>query len=131
MKILKEDYKRKKTLRRGIWGLATLFILGIPFFAIANNGVLIGEGQDVIDVIINLTEFVWRIFLLITVLVFIYAGFTYYTAAGNPDKFTTANKMVMYGLIGLAVALLGWGVSSLMKDFLDPDYYNYLFNFFS
>ncbi len=56
--------------------------------------------------------------MVITVIAFLVAGFFYVTAAGNPDKITRANKMLLYSIIGVTVGLLSGGMKALIENLL-------------
>ena len=94
--------------------LLTLFLF--PLVGFTQD---IESGDDVIQIIINITNFIWAVFMVITVIAFLVAGFFYITAAGDPTKVTRANKMVLYSIIGVAVALLSGGMVALIQSFLE------------
>ena len=79
----------------------------------------IQSGDDVIRVLANITTWLWRVFMIATVIAFMIAGFFYFIAGGNPDNVTRANNMVKYGLIGVVVALLSGGMVALVQSFLE------------
>lgn len=88
-----------------------------PVFVFADDPI-ISEASDVIVIINNFASFLWAIFLGVTVIFFIIAGITFLTAAGDPTKFEKAKKMVFYGVIGVAVALLAGGMKALIENLL-------------
>ncbi len=96
--------------------IALLFFL-IPVFSLAQDP-LVQTGDDVIRIFENVLNWLWRVFLVATVIAFLLAGFHYLTAMGNPDKVGKANKMVLYGIIGVVVALLAAGMVELIKGFM-------------
>ncbi|MFH1112257.1 MAG: hypothetical protein V1712_04305 [Patescibacteria group bacterium] len=59
----------------------------------------------------------------VTLLVFVYAGWLWLTAAGNEEKVTKAKQTIMYGVIGL-VAILG---SYTILRFVYTPFYNLLY----
>ncbi len=93
-----------------------LLLLLIPIFVFADS--MVSSGDDVLRIIGNITTWLWRFFMIITVLVFMYIGFVYLTAAGNPTKVGQANNMIKYGIIGIVVALLSGGMVKLVESFL-------------
>jgi hypothetical protein len=94
-----------------------LFLLFAPLLVFAQDS-LIQSGDDVLVILMNITTWLWRVFMIITVIVFIIIGFFYLTAAGSPDKITKANNMIKYGVIGIIVALLSGGMVALIQSFL-------------
>lgn len=97
-----------------------LFLIAIPF-VIFGQDPLIETGGDVIDIVNNITRWLWQLFAAATVLVFLIAGFYYITATGNPQRIEKANNMVKYGIIGVIVALLSAGMAELIKNIISVD----------
>jgi len=69
---------------------------------------------------ILLTFINWAIIIigLLGVIVFIYAGFLYLTAQGETDKIETAKKVMIYAIVGIVVAVLGYVVVKTVNDLL-------------
>ncbi len=103
---------RKKLL------ILILLVLCVPVFVYGDDP-LISSGDDVIQILANITTWLWRVFMIATVIAFLIAGFLYLTAAGNPDRQERANKMILYGVIGVVVALLSGGMVALIQSFLE------------
>ncbi len=64
------------------------------------------------------TNWFFGIVLFIAVIMLVYAGFTYITAGGNETKTATANKILIFALIGVAVSLLARGLPEVIQNFL-------------
>lgn len=47
---------------------------------------------------------------LIAVVMIIYGGFLYVTAAGNDEKINKAKKIIMYAIVGIVVILLSFAI---------------------
>jgi len=78
----------------------------------------LGETSDVHTLIDKILNFLLGIALVLTPIMIVYAGFLYITAAGNEEKVKTANKVLIWTLIGLAVVLIAKGIPALIKEFL-------------
>jgi hypothetical protein len=39
-------------------------------------------------------------------------------SGGNEEKFKLGRKMILYTAIGYAIILIGWGLTSIIRDFL-------------
>lgn len=53
------------------------------------------------------------------------AAFKYFTAAGDTQKVQEVHKMIWWGIVGIAVAIISWGVPSIVGDFLlDSEFEN-------
>lgn len=70
-----------------------------------------------IDVIINnvLNMVMWPLFSGIVVIIFLYAGIMFLTASGDPTKIDKAKKAVIWGVVGIAVGILGYSAVSFIK----------------
>jgi hypothetical protein len=53
---------------------------------------------------------------VLCVLGFIYAGFLYVTARGNPSKISTAHNALLYSAIGTAILLGAWVIASVIRN---------------
>jgi hypothetical protein len=62
----------------------------------------------------------WAIIIigLLGVIIFIYAGFLYLTAQGETDKIETAKKVLIYAIVGIVVAVLGYVAVKTINDIL-------------
>jgi hypothetical protein len=54
----------------------------------------------------------------LSVIMVLVGAFQIMTAAGDTEKFATGRKTVTYAAIGLALAIIAGGVTSLLKSFL-------------
>lgn len=68
---------------------------------------LVGE-QDLLDVILRMTEVFLQITGVLAVLIIIFNGFRYMTAGGNDEQVEVAKKGLQWALIGLATVLLAF-----------------------
>lgn len=65
---------------------------------------------DIIQAIMNVTNFILGFIAMIATLVIIYGGVQYLTAAGNEDSVATAKKTISYGIIGMVIAGLAYAM---------------------
>ena len=106
--------------------VSLLPILGLTFLASPAHAVDIGEGLDdvgggaglseadlptVIGTLINIFLGLLGIIFLILVL---YAGFLWMTAAGNDSKVEQAKKLLTQAVIGLILILASYAISSFV-----------------
>ena len=107
---------------------AGIILLSVPLVALVMSIVgtikpVTGCGLDAatttfMDAVIKLINwFSWFIGLL-SVAVGLYAGFTYMTGRGEPQKVATASKMIVYAVIGIAVAVIAFSIITIVKGFL-------------
>ena len=81
-----------------------------------------GEGpQDLTaigTILTYITSWFQGIVLTVGVIMIIAAGLVWMTAGGNDDKLTTARKMLVWGLIGIAVALFAYVAETFIKSII-------------
>ena len=96
--------------------LSSIALLALPFAALAAAtdpaDWVIGVIQRVINIIL------WPLFIGLIVIMSIWAGILYLTARGEPGKIQTANKMMIFILIGIAVVILGYGAYETIKQLI-------------
>ena len=69
----------------------------------ANTNDLMGQANTIINVVIGVIGFVAVTFI-------IFGGFQYTTSAGDPGKVKKAKDTILYGIIGLVVAMLAYAI---------------------
>ncbi len=80
-------------------------------FSIESVGSQIGLGNaDLKETVLNIIRWLLGIMTLIAVVMIIYAGFVWLTAAGNEDNVDKAKKIISAAVIGLIVVLLAWAI---------------------
>lgn len=62
------------------------------------------------DVAVNITNFLLWIIGTISVLVLVFAGFTYVTSTGNEQEIEKAKTRMTYAILGLLLAIIAWAV---------------------
>jgi len=92
--------------------ILALLILLVPFVALAqwSTGNLTGFGLPDNSVASILKTFIrWAVAIigLLGIIAFIYAGYLYLTAGGDSTRLETAKKVLIYAIVGIAVAVLG------------------------
>ena len=69
--------------------------------------------MDMINLIINV---VLGVLGVVAVIVIIVGGFTYMTSNGDPAKTTKGRNIILYGIIGLVVALLAFAIVNFVLN---------------
>jgi len=80
-----------------------------------------GGPNDVLLLINNIIDIIFTLVLILTVIMVLYTAYLYLTSAGDEEKVRTAHKMLVWILVGVAVALLSAGVHSLIESAVLPD----------
>ncbi|MDD5738908.1 MAG: pilin [Candidatus Pacebacteria bacterium] len=70
------------------------------------------------NIIYNITNWVFFIMTLVAVLMIVYGGFVYITAAGDPAKAGSGKSILTFAIIGLAIALIAKLIPSLVRFIL-------------
>lgn len=96
--------------------VASLAVVAMPFVASAVTvneelGTTLGLGTaDLEATVIKIIQWVLGFLGLIAVVIILYGGFVWMTAAGNEDKVSTAKKIIGAAVVGLIVILLAWAI---------------------
>ncbi len=89
-----------------------------------NNKLDEAEECTLTDVIVlgnNLINFAITLSVPIFILLFMYAGFLYMTANGNPGKISDAHGLFYKGIIGFVIILSAWLIVNLIVSSLLPE----------
>jgi len=75
---------------------------------------------DPFDILWKALNWFFNIVIILGVIFVIYAGFTYITSGGDPTKTKKALQILMYALIGIAIAILAKALIRLVAEFISP-----------
>ncbi len=115
----------KKTLQKIFLTLA-LIVLIAPIMVAAddfgtdklNDLHLPNQTADPEAIIGNVINLVLGFLALIAVIIILIAGFEWMTAGGNDKRVETAQKRLKYGLIGLIIIFLAYGIVTFVLSTL-------------
>jgi hypothetical protein len=74
--------------------------------------------RTVPEILLTVIDWALVIIGLLGVITFIYAGFIYLTAQGKDDEIERAKKILIWAVVGIAVAVLGYVVVKTINDLL-------------
>ena len=74
----------------------------------------LGTNTDVKTVVVNIIQFLLGFLAIIAIIIVLYAGFQWMTAAGNEEKITSARGTLTAGLIGLVIILAAYAITSFV-----------------
>jgi len=94
--------------------LVSFFMLPAIMPVVAQTSTPIKSLADFDALVMKIVTWFSGFVLLMAVLFILVAAWTFLTAGGNPESVAKARQMLIYALIGIAVAVLAWG----MKDFV-------------
>lgn len=64
----------------------------------------------------NIVTAVWQFFTGLAVIMFIVAGVLFLTSNGDPSKITTARHAVLWGVVGIIVAIAAFSITTIVRD---------------
>lgn len=109
---------REKFMRWLDGGVVLVGALLMPVVARAQTTPPITKVQGLVGLMCDV--FGWMFFGLITlsIIMVVVAGFNYATAGDNAEKVSKANKMILYAVIAIAVALIAKGIPAVVGNFI-------------
>ena len=81
-------------------------------------GVDIADTASMVGIIVNLVNWVAWVVGLLAVLMGLYAGILFITAGGNAETVTKARNILLYAIVGIAVAILAFSLVAISRAFL-------------
>lgn len=115
----------RKGLKQGliVLGLSTVLLLIFTALGGVASAQLISEGDvpssiagatggegSFRSLILNVVNFFLLFLGLIAVIMIIYGGVTYVTAAGNQESIDKAKKIIMYAIVGIIIVLISFAL---------------------
>lgn len=98
-------------LRKHLRKLVPAFVAVAPLAAAAQGSVKpLGEGVTLEILIGRAISALFGLMGIASLAIFIYAGFTWMTAAGSADKVKQAKRSMQYAVIGLIVSFSSYAV---------------------
>jgi hypothetical protein len=74
--------------------------------------------QGIVDLMDTVAKWIYAIVFALAIVFILVAAFQFLTAAGSPEKVASARGMLIYALIAVAVAVIAWGLPTLVKSLL-------------
>lgn len=71
--------------------------------------------SGLIDVVFGI---IWPIFIAFSIVMFIIAAFLFFTAQGDPDKVAQARQFVIWGVVGIVVAVIAFSIPFVIKSLI-------------
>ncbi|MFC1810521.1 hypothetical protein ACFLZH_03405 [Patescibacteria group bacterium] len=115
----------KKGLKQGLFILGLTTVLLVVFSALGGvaSAQLIQQGDvpssisaatggegSIRALALNIVNFFLLFLGLIAVIMIIYGGISYVTAAGNQEKIEKAKKVIMYAIVGIVIVLISFAL---------------------
>lgn len=71
--------------------------------------------NDLVDIIFSI---LWPVAVAFFIVMFVIAAFQFFTAQGDPEKIKSARNFVIWGVVGVVVALLAWSIPFIVRNTL-------------
>lgn len=97
-----------------IFSLAVLLLLPSVALAVDPLTWVLGIVNRFLDII------VWPVFLSVSVVMFMWAGFLFLTAQGDPGKNATARKLIIWAVVGIVVAVFAFSIVGILEQIIAP-----------
>ncbi len=72
--------------------------------------------NNLIDIIFSI---IWPVVVAFAIIMFILAAFMFFSAQGDPEKVTNARNAVLWGVVGMVVALLAFSIPFIVRNTLN------------
>ena len=80
------------------------------------------QGENALpNIVINIINIILGLLALIAVVIILIAGFEWMTAGGSEDKVKSAQNRLKYGIIGLVIIFLAYGIATWVINILDTE----------
>ena len=74
--------------------------------------------KDLADIIEKVTTAIRDLAIPVAVVMILWAGFNFLTAAGNPAKITKGKQILLWTVVGLAIVFIGGGFVDLIRSII-------------
>ena len=106
--------KTKKLIKGGI-----VLKLLLPSLALAQIPTdILDTPEKAVAILDTVAGWLFAILMSLAVVMIIYAAYLYLTAAGNPERITSAKKTLIYAIVAIVVALVAGGIPKLIEGIL-------------
>ncbi len=79
------------------------------------NPLKIGSIKELVEALV---DFITKLAIAISPIIFIWAGFLFYFAGGDPEKVKTATNLIKWAVIGLAIIIVANGIVYVIGDII-------------
>lgn len=79
----------------------------------------ITSGNQFINAIVNVSGFLFQVFIALAIIFIIVAALFYLTAAGNQTQLDRAKNVLIYSIVAIVIALLAGGITAFIGDVAD------------
>ncbi|MBM3206647.1 MAG: hypothetical protein FJZ43_03435 [Candidatus Staskawiczbacteria bacterium] len=100
--------------------ITTLLALPLTMLAFsAGNQPTQQTNLDINALIQIVLDIIWPVAIAFFIVMFIIAGFQFASARGNPEGVASARNFVIFGVVGVAVAVLAFSLPFVVKNLVE------------
>ena len=106
-------------MNKKIISVASAVMLALPVLTLAFNPGPIptsNAGLTINQLVDILFSILWPVAVAFFIVIFVIAGFLFATAGGDPDKTKGARDAVIYGAVGVVVALVAFSIVFVLRN---------------
>jgi uncharacterized membrane protein YidH (DUF202 family) len=111
----------KQAIKLAFTGLT---VAALPLISSAAALPLTAPIQDVdtlkTRVVCSALQWFFTFAIILGVIFIIWAAYKYLTASGDPERVKSAHKTLIWGIVGLAVAIIAYGMPSIVSSLITP-----------
>jgi|SRR3989344_1680187 len=97
--------------------LVSLTSIALPLTTLAQS-VPVESGDDIIEILKNIRDWFASAFVVVSTVMIIYAAFLFLTAGDSEERLGKAKSSLLWGVIGIIVALFAYGIVELVSSLL-------------
>lgn len=98
--------------------LIALSIIGLLILPVVSSAITIPAtplgGKTIETIVTAVLDVVWKVVVVLAVIMMIAAGMMFMTASGEAEKVKTARQTVMWAIVGIAVAVLAFSLTTIL-----------------
>jgi len=115
MKLISKNLLKTKIVLLTVLAFSLLLISISSAIDIENP---LSKTSDIYTLVMKILDFLIILAIPLSAILIVYSGLLYITSAGNAEKIKTAQKTLIWALIGFAIVLIAKGVPAIIQEFL-------------
>ena len=73
---------------------------------------------DLVTIMNKVGEYIFAIVFALSIIFILVSAFQFLTAAGNPERITSARQVLIYALVAVGIAVVAWGLPKIILALL-------------
>jgi FtsH-binding integral membrane protein len=97
--------------------IVSLLLLSVVLLPVAVSAQPTTTGIDFDNLLTMVGEILWKIVGIVALIMFVIAGLAFMFAQGDPAKVAQARSFVLWGVVGIIVAILAYSIVAIVESF--------------